>query len=53
MYILAIINACTILILVLIIIPLFVQYPAMFKKALTNKKMIKQYIKNGRPTNAL
>ena len=53
MYILAIINACTILLLVLIVIPLFIQYPAMFKNALTNKKMIKQYIKNGRPTNAL
>jgi len=53
MYILAIINACAWIILILIIIPLAIQYPDVLKKTLNNKKFLKLYIKNGRPTNAL
>jgi hypothetical protein len=53
MYILAIINACAWIILILIIIPLAIQYPDILKKTFNNKKFLKLYIKNGRPTNAL
>ena len=53
MYILAIINACAWIILILIIIPLAIQYPDLLKKVLMKKKYFKQFVKNGRPTNSL
>ena len=53
MYILAIINACAWIILLLIVLPIAIQYPDSLKKILTNKKVLNQYIKKGRPNNAI
>jgi hypothetical protein len=53
MFILAIINACAYILFFLILIPVIIMYPALFKKIVTNKQFIKKYMNKGRPTNAL
>ena len=53
MYILAIVNACVWILLVLIILPVLIMFPSQLKAIVTNKKFLKKYIKNGRPNNAI